>query len=245
MLASEMSRQGTMLFRYRSFIPVILISPMLLAWATADSTSQTSPLALPWDCSCFLVSIAGLMLRVGTVGFVPAGTSGRNTAQQVANVLNTSGMNSTTRNPLYFGTFLMWLGMVMTTGNLLFLITFLLSFWLYDERIIAAEEEFLRGKFGAQFQTWAAVTPAFVPRLNRWHSPALRFSIRTVLKREYCGLLGLTSAFPLIVLSEHLFLEGRFFLEPFWMCVLGSGSSCFIILRSLKKHSILLSVSNC
>jgi protein-S-isoprenylcysteine O-methyltransferase Ste14 len=110
MLASEMSRQGTMLFRYRSFIPVILISPMLLAWATADSTSQTSPLALPWDCICFLVSFAGLMLRVGTVGFVPAGTSGRNTAQQVANVLNTSGMNSTTRNPLYFGTFLMWLG---------------------------------------------------------------------------------------------------------------------------------------
>ncbi len=96
MLASEMSRQGTMLFRYRSFIPVILISPMLLAWATADSTSQTSPLALPWDCICFLVSFAG--------------TSGRNTAQQVANVLNTSGMNSTTRNPLYFGTFLMWLG---------------------------------------------------------------------------------------------------------------------------------------
>ena len=47
------------------------------------------------------------------MGFAPRGTSGRNTLGQVAEVLNTSGMYSVVRNPLYLGNFVIWLGLAL------------------------------------------------------------------------------------------------------------------------------------
>ncbi|MGB8874133.1 MAG: hypothetical protein WCC75_12145, partial [Desulfobaccales bacterium] len=44
-------------------------------------------------------------------GLPPRGTSGRNTQGQVAETLNTTGIYSLVRNPLYLGNFLIWLGL--------------------------------------------------------------------------------------------------------------------------------------
>ena len=60
------------------------------------------------------------------VGFTPRGTSGRNTKEgQVAESLNTLGMYSMCRHPLYLGNLLMWLGIVMYMGHLWFAVAFL------------------------------------------------------------------------------------------------------------------------
>ncbi|MBF0254846.1 MAG: hypothetical protein HQL11_06975 [Candidatus Omnitrophica bacterium] len=61
-----------------------------------------------WEIFCIAVSFAGLFLRAAVVGVVPKDTSGRNTGGQLARSLNTTGMYSVSRNPIYLADFLEW-----------------------------------------------------------------------------------------------------------------------------------------
>jgi hypothetical protein len=85
----------------------------------------------------------------------------------------------------------------------------MLVYWLYIERVISAEEAYLANRFGEAFESWAKRTPCFLPRLALWRAPAMRFSFRTVLRREHSGLIAVGVAFTLIhFLSDTLF-EGE------------------------------------
>jgi Phospholipid methyltransferase len=87
---------------------------------------------------------AGRML---TVGFVPRGTSGCKTgAGQVATRLNTNGVCSRVRSPLYRANCVMCLGVVLFTQSLVLTVIFVLVLLACDERIIAAEEALLSDK---------------------------------------------------------------------------------------------------
>jgi len=57
------------------------------------------------------VSCVGLGTRILTIGHTPQRTSGRNTKAQVAETLNTTGLYSMLRQPLYLGNFFMGLGL--------------------------------------------------------------------------------------------------------------------------------------
>jgi hypothetical protein len=46
---------------------------------------------------------------------------------------------------------------------------------LYYERIMLAEEAFLRDRFGEAFEKWAAQTPAFIPRFHGWKPSSVPF----------------------------------------------------------------------
>ncbi len=64
--------------------------------------------------ACLALSYAGLVLRCLIVGFVPGGTSGRNTTEQRAVHLNTSGAYSVVRHPLYVANFVILLGVTLS-----------------------------------------------------------------------------------------------------------------------------------
>ena len=66
---------------------------------------------------------------------------------QVADSLNTTGIYSTVRHPLYLGNFFMWLAIVVLTADLYFVIVFCLCYFIF-ERVMLAEEDFLANKFG-------------------------------------------------------------------------------------------------
>ena len=110
---------------------------------------------------CFV----GFLVRFYTIATSAKDTSGRNTKQQVANSLNTKGIYSIIRHPLYFGNFLIWLGIAISTLNFYFVIFMSLIFWIYYERIMLVEEKFLASKFKNDFSTWSAKVPAFFPSL--------------------------------------------------------------------------------
>ena len=112
---------------------------------------------------------------------------------QVAESLNTTGLYSVVRHPLYLGNFLMWLGVALFPRSLSFVAAVVFAFWLYYERIMIAEEAFLRERFGERFDAWADRTPAFIPSLRRWTRPRLAFSLRKVLRKEYNGLLAVVA----------------------------------------------------
>ncbi len=60
---------------------------------------------LAYEFMCFTVSLKGIMVRIMAIGYIPKGASGRNTRQK-ADDLNTTGMYSVARNPLYSGNYL-------------------------------------------------------------------------------------------------------------------------------------------
>jgi len=180
---------GDWLFRWRSYLPFLLL-PLLAFTVSGYSRTLLGDKSLhAWGLLSLGVSIFGLAVRCLSVGQVPVGTSGRNTRSQVAEQLNTLGIYSTVRHPLYFGNFLIGLGIFLAPASLSLSIIYSLAFWLYYERIMAAEEAFLANKFGETFNAWVANTPAFLPALSLWKPADLPFSIRTVLRREYTGFL--------------------------------------------------------
>jgi protein-S-isoprenylcysteine O-methyltransferase Ste14 len=233
--------EGEWLFRWRSYLPLLPLSLVLGVLLTGYRYPGGS--ATPdesWKLGCFAVSLLGEAVRVLTVGFVPAGTSGRNTGGQLAQVLNTSGMYSVARHPLYLGNYLMWLGVLLLTRSPTLVALVSLLYWLYYERIMFAEEEYLRERFGAAYEVWAARTPAFLPRLNGWRSPHLNFSMRTVLRRELSSMLGLVSVFAAASVASDYGATGRWRLDPLWGGIFLGGLLLFLVLLILKRRTRLL-----
>jgi len=139
---------------------------------------------------CMVVSFIGMLIRAWVVLSTPAGTSGRNTQKQIADQLNTSGIYSLCRNPLYLGNYLMWLGLLLFTGNLYFVIFSSLVFAFYYHRIIIAEENFLAEKFGAPYKQWLKQTPRFFPKLNGYKRALNSMAWRFIFRREHSGWLA-------------------------------------------------------
>ncbi|MDZ4781864.1 MAG: isoprenylcysteine carboxylmethyltransferase family protein [Planctomycetia bacterium] len=240
-LREEWEAQGNWLFRWRSYLPIGLC--LLFAWAVVDFryAGEEHAFQEALMAGCLLVSCSGLVVRALVVGYAPKGTSGRNTAAgQIAEQLNVAGMYSVVRHPLYVGNFLIWLGIPLFFHNAWLLMVFCLVYWLYYERIMFAEEEFLRRKFGAEYVRWAAQTPAFIPRLTGWQQPTLPFSWRNVLRREYTALFGILMAFAGLEVLEHAIVEGRLEIETHWRVLIPLAVVVYVGLRSLKRHTRLL-----
>lgn len=242
-LIESMERSGNWLFRWRSFLPLVLYAlavPVALWLPDGWSPDFQST---GWWAGCLAVSFLGLVVRALTIGFTPRGTSGRNTSEgQVAETLNTRGVYGMVRHPLYLGNYFMWVGIVLFVGNQWFTLVVSLLFWVYYERIMFAEEAFLRRKFGTSYLDWSQKTPAFLPRFSGWVAPGVQFSFRNVLKREYNGFFAVFISFALVD-AVHLFrTAGELGLSSHWVYLLAGASGIFLVLRTLKKRTRLLDV---
>jgi len=236
----ECERVGNWFFRRRSYLPLLLIIVFLLALHDLAQVPGRPVPGRAWEIFCLGISFLGLFVRLLTVGFVPRGTSGRNTRSQVADVLNTSGMYAMVRHPLYLGNFLMWLGIALFFRVWWLALIFCLVFWLYYEKIMYAEEAFLQDKFGDAFQTWAAATPLFIPRLSRWQAPTLKFSWRSALKREYASFFAMISVFFTLHLLSRLYLQRTLSIDRLWLAIFLLSLVFYGTVRYLKKRTNLL-----
>lgn len=243
-LIEELDKSGNWLFRWRSYLPLTLyILATLVIWFELDE--HMTLFNLDWAVLCLTISLIGQVIRAITIGYTPKGTSGRNTKEgQVAETLNTKGIYSTVRHPLYLGNFFMWLGIIIYVGNWWFTALCCLLFWVYYERIMFAEEFFLRKKFGQVYLNWAEKTPAFWPSFSQWHSAGWHFSLKNVLKREYNGFFAIFLSFALIDAMKNLFHVGftswETVIHEFWLYGLLAAFLVFALLRTLKKKTKVL-----
>jgi protein-S-isoprenylcysteine O-methyltransferase Ste14 len=242
-LRNEFESSGSWFFRYRSYLPVCAVAVFLAAIESSATSRNAENSRDFWDFACLLVSLLGLVVRAIAVGYAPEGTSGRNTRKQIAKTLNTTGMYSVVRHPLYFGNLLIVLGLSFFVRVWWMVLLVTSIFMLFYERIMFAEEAFLRKRFGDAFEQWAGVTPGIIPRMHGWKTPLLPFSVRTVLSREYTGFFGIISAFSFFELAAGFCATGTFGLRRVWMILLGLAAVLYVVLRALKKHTVLLHVS--
>lgn len=240
--SEHLETSGNWLFRHRSRLPILIFAGVLFTLADFHFPDGEHGKQELWMLGCLVISIVGLALRVFIVGHVPARTSSRNTARQVADTINTTGIYSVVRHPLYLGNYLMWLGAAATTRSPWFITTMTLLFWLYHERIIYAEEAFLERTHGDAFRTWASRTPAFLPHPNLWTPSALGFSLRHAIRREYLGAFGLITAFAVL---DHLLDwrgRGHFEIDRWWVLGWSGVFAMFLVVRFLRKQTRLLHV---
>ena len=111
--------------------------------------------------------------------------------------LATDGPYAFTRNPLYFGSFLLVLGFAISGGSWplgLWLVSF---FRLIYQPVIRAEAAHIGQLFGEQYSAWAREVPLFFPRLTpaggwRQNKGERSFDLQQYLNhREYRLTLGL------------------------------------------------------
>ncbi|MDD3874998.1 MAG: isoprenylcysteine carboxylmethyltransferase family protein [Bacteroidales bacterium] len=233
--------QGNLLFKYRSYFPLILFVLAVPFIYVSSRTSCTLKNEIILIIFSILVSISGFIVRAFVVGSTPKGTSGRNTKSQVAETLNSSGIYSVVRHPLYLGNFLIWAGIVIFTFSLYFFIVFCLLFWIYYERIMVAEEDFLNTRFGDNFQMWSQQTPAFFPSFKNYQKSQMSFSFRAVLRREYSGLLATAVSFTFVDLWRLFFTEKNIYADRISIYVLGVILIITLVLRTLKHSTKILS----
>jgi protein-S-isoprenylcysteine O-methyltransferase Ste14 len=242
-LRDEFSRSGSWLFRHRSHLPLILIGLLVSGAWVGESPARTHEWGDAYEALCVVVCFLGLAIRVLAVGHSAEGTSGRNVRKQKAHHLNTTGVYSIVRHPLYLGNFLMALGIFMFTEVWWAFTLYGLAFWLYYERIMFVEEEFLRERFGEEFEQWASRTPAFLPDFGTYRPSELPFSIKKALRGEYSGLLAAVASFSLLEILGEIAGEGRFELDAIWVVALVLAIVCYVVLRTLKKRTSVLSVA--
>lgn len=189
------------------------------------------------------VSMLGQVIRIITVGFTPKNTSGRNTINgQIADELNVTGIYSVVRHPLYLGNFFMWLGPVLFLRSFWFTVVFGLFYWLYYERIMFAEEQFLRKKFGDIYDKWSEKVSPFIPLSFKFIPANLPFSIKNVLKREYNSFINIFVIFTIIDLFRNYFLSGRIYLTNIWIWLFASAFVIWIGVRTIHKRTQWLEV---
>lgn len=239
-LEDEFKRTGEWLFRWRSYLPLLFIAFLFLAFREYQYPAGSEAYAHLWTVACLFISFFGLLIRMFTVGFVPKGTSGRNTKGQLADELNTTGLYSMVRNPLYLGNFFIGLGMALFVHIWWFTLIYVLLFWIYYERIIFAEEAYLRKKFGRVYLEWADKTPAFIPNIQMYRKPAVPFSLRKVLRREYDSFFGIIAVFFILENAGELAAESRIDFEVPWTILFSLGLLTWFVLRFLRKRTNLL-----
>jgi protein-S-isoprenylcysteine O-methyltransferase Ste14 len=241
-LRDEFAQQGQWLFRHRSWLPLVPLALVLLLLPWAPDP-RVHPPHFWWEAVCVGLSMTGVLVRALTIGTKPRGTSGRNRRAQVAARLNTTGMYSIVRHPLYVGNALMWAGVALYPRMWTAAILAGAFFWIYYERIMYAEEEFLRRQHGDEWKQWAAATPAFLPDFARWVRPDLPFSLRAVLAAEYPGFLGLAASFMLVRTVSDLIFLGHVEPHPLSLTLFGVAVLGYAVLRTLRKRTRLLKVA--
>ena len=134
----------------------------------------------------------------------------------------------------------MWIGIVLFTKNIEFTIIVSLMYWLYYERIMFAEERFLERKFGQSYLDWSKDVPAFVPRFSSFRKSSIPFSMKSVLRREYSGVLATVIGFVFVDFligykKWHTIGVGKN------LCIMLIITTVItIILRSLKHYTSVL-----
>src|SRR4051812_22329792 len=152
-----LERAGRLLFRWRSFTPLLLAAVAVpLLWSSRGAASPA------WLLAGLALCILGQALRAWVLGQVPDGTSGQN-EKLIATSLNTAGPYALTRNPLYLGNLSITLGLCVVAHDLALIALAAAAFWFQYRAIIAAEEEFLRARFGADYDAYCARVPRFWP----------------------------------------------------------------------------------
>ena len=141
------------------------------------------------------VSLIGLAIRAWAAGHI------RKNAQ-----LAISGPYAFTRNPLYFGSFVLGLGFTIASGQLVLGLLFVALFLGIYFPVMRVESADIREIFGTDYDEYERNVPLFIPRLKRWRKTGGKFDFQLYLRyREYRAALGVAAALAILAAKAYVF----------------------------------------
>lgn len=202
-MASWQIRTGRWLFRYRSVVPLPLIAILFLCFRPTRIPS----LQVVLTAGGLLIALSGEALRIHAVGFASTGTSGRENFLK-ARELNTTGLYSITRNPLYWGNFLIFSGLLIVYSSLTAWVIGVLFLAAHYHFIVRAEENFLSETYGDFYRTYCRSVRRWLPRFSDLQRPNRPFDLKKVVLKENDSIYNLAVA-GLIILAYREWIFGR------------------------------------
>jgi len=137
-----------------------------------------------------VLAACGALVRIWAAGHIDKGR-----------VLARGGPYAHTRNPLYLGSFLMALGVLVAGQGYWLLLPFLAFYLLTYYPVMKAEEGELLCGHGSDFVEYAGRVPLFFPSFGRAVSDSSTFLWSRVVKnREHRTILGLLAAETFLIL---------------------------------------------
>lgn len=239
-LRERLNHVGDFFFRWRSYTPVSVILIFLLERNHFFYPKGSHLWDFVYELSALSISMIGLAVRILTTGFARPGTSGRNTKRQKADVLNTTGMYSIIRNPLYLGNYICWFGisLLAQTWEVIVLNTFI--FFLFYLPIIHREESFLEEKFGDEFRKYAERVPSFTPSFKNYIAPDRKFDLKRVLRMEHDSFFAVIASFATIELMREYTVLNKIELNEVWTGIIVGSLVFWVTVKALKRKTKLL-----
>jgi protein-S-isoprenylcysteine O-methyltransferase Ste14 len=156
-----------------------------------------------------VLALLGQAVRLITIGFDYIHRGGKD-GQVYAGRLVRGGVYGITRNPMYVGNALIAIGMTMYFGSPWGYLVVIPFFLFVYQAIIAAEESYLREKFGSEYEDYENSVHRFVPKLSRVHESfaGMRFDWRRSIKKDLGTIVGLTVGLILVPVWRAYFLQG-------------------------------------
>ena len=232
----SLEKQGNFLFKYRGQFPILLFLSSIPFVKYSNNNTYDDIYII----TSIILFICGYLIRFYTIATTPKNTSGRNTKKQIAETLNTKGIYSLVRNPLYLGNYIIWFSISLYTFNIYFLFFMSLFFYIIYSRIIFAEECFLRKKFGKKYDLWMEKTNSFFPKSLAFNTSPIPFSYKSILRREYSSLLSGICGYLFIDIIRNYFSYNLFFITHNLLLISSIMIFFILILRILKHYTNFL-----
>jgi protein-S-isoprenylcysteine O-methyltransferase Ste14 len=192
---------GRFFFKFRDFLfPVVFLG---LALASRPAGGRYDRVL---DAAGILVALSGQLLRAVVIGFAYIRRGGKN-KQVYADSLVQEGVFAHSRNPLYLGNFLALVGFCLVHDSALCYLVGIPFFAFAYLAITAAEEEYLQGKFGAEYDAYCRRVPRYLPSFAGLGATleGMSFDWPRLLRKEYGSTFaGLSLILALLVWDEYL-----------------------------------------
>ncbi len=206
--AAVVESAGRFVFRFRDYlVPAGLAA--ILAFTHPEHLFGSAVVNGWTDVVGFLVAAAGQVLRVAVIGYAYIVRGGAN-KRLAAPKLVCEGFYAHSRNPMYVGNFLLLGGLAIIYN----------SRWVYAIAlplayggilaIIRAEERFLRGQFGSDYEDYCGRVNRFLPRLRGLQDTLapMTFDWKRVLRKEYGTTFAWLSGAIFLLIWERLYHFG-------------------------------------
>lgn len=232
---------GKFFFRYRNILgPLVFL--MVVVYGKPGYPLGSAALNVIFDVAGVFIAYMGLTLRILTIGYEYIERGGKN-RQVYATRLVQGGVFAHCRNPLYVGNLLIAMGLALVVHSALFYFIVLPFIVFSYIAIIAAEEDFLAKKFGAEYFDYCRRVNRWQPNYADWQSSirGMSFNWRRVIVKEYNTVFLLTLALALIKIWSDFKLIGIDALPTGQKVSIATGIwlALYILVRSLKKLGVL------
>ncbi len=234
---------GNFIFRRRNFVFPIVMIGLMAGFAPVIAYDEAgADHGLDWV--GYLICAVGQAFRFVVVGLEYIKRGGLNKRIYAATLI-TGGLFSASRNPLYLGNIIILIGlMVLHNSAWVYGLGggfFLFTYWA----LVLAEERYLRGQFGADYDAYCAETPRWLPKLSALPEAfrGMRFNWRRAISKEYSSCVAWVVTALLIETYEVARVEG---VTNYWADFGGIGIAMVLAISALtfihwlKKHSTVL-----